>query len=179
MSAKVFVIDTARCTGCHACSMACKDRADLPDEFDLVRIEERETGTCPETAVSFRVVHCFHCAEPPCAEACPAGALSRDEGGLVSLDLAECTGCGECVEACPFRAIVVLPGGKAAKCDGCADEVARGLDPTCVRACPMRAMAYVPSEDVKRQGRTVLIDGHGIGPAVLYLVRVRSQAKKV
>ncbi|MHC4506051.1 MAG: 4Fe-4S binding protein, partial [Planctomycetota bacterium] len=72
MSRDVFVIDEARCTGCHACAIACKDRADLPDEVDWLLVREGETGTFPETAISFRIVHCFHCDEPPCVEACPA-----------------------------------------------------------------------------------------------------------
>ena len=191
MNRKVFVIDEARCTGCHACSIACKDRADLPDEVDWLRVEERvhlrqgygghqpsvasakegETGTFPGTAISFRVTHCFHCDEPPCVEACPPRAIAKIEGGFVALDAAECTGCGECVAACPFGAVVMLPEGTASKCDGCAGEVAGGRSPACVRACPMGALDYAPVEDVRTDGRVSdpAFEDHGARPAVLYL----------
>jgi len=173
MTDKVFVIDTAQCTGCHTCAIACKDRAGLPDDLDWLRVEERERGTYPETTISFRVIHCFHCAEPPCAEACPVQAVSRDEAGRVVANADECTGCGECVEACPFDAVVMLPEGIAAKCDACADEVAEGWQPTCVRACPMRALAYESPADAQTRGRVSSPDfeDHGAGPAVRYLCR--------
>ena len=41
-----------------------------------------------------------------------------------------CTGCGECVEACPWGAIVLHPdSGLAFKCDLC------GGNPKCIDAC--------------------------------------------
>ena len=174
MSDRAFVVDLARCTGCHACSIACKDRAGLPDELDWLRVDEREEGVCPEVRVSFRVVHCFHCAEPPCAQACPEGAIAKDDAGYVVLDPAKCTGCGQCIGACPFAAIVRLPDGTATKCDGCPDEAARGWEPTCVRACPMRALAYEPP-DPPRENRVADPDftDHGIGPAVRYWRRAK------
>jgi Fe-S-cluster-containing dehydrogenase component len=171
VNGSVFLVDLTRCTGCQACGIACKDRAGLPDDLDWLRVEEREAGVCPDVSLSFRVVHCFHCAEPPCAEACPTQAIARGEAGRVTIDGAACDGCGQCVEACPFGAIVLLLGGTAAKCDGCADEVARGWDPTCVRACPMRALAFAPIDDAWRGNRVEDpgFEDHGVGPAVRYL----------
>jgi anaerobic dimethyl sulfoxide reductase subunit B (iron-sulfur subunit) len=170
MKRHCFLIDLARCTGCGACAIACKDRADLADETDLLRIESGESGTFPAPRVLFRVVHCFHCADPACVESCPVGALRADDG-WIRLDPDPCTGCGRCVAACPFGAVVQLPDGKAAKCDGCPDEVAAGREPVCVRACPMRALGYVPDAEPVPANRTVDPDfeDHGIGPRVRYL----------
>ena len=92
---------------------------------------------------------------------------------MIAIDAEECIGCGECIKACPFDAIVMLPDGIAAKCDGCADEVARGWEPTCVRACPMRVLRYEPIEDAEFENRIPEPDTENreLEPAVLYLLR--------
>ena len=173
MNEKIFAIDLANCVGCLACSVACKDRAELSDDLDLLRVEVHESGVFPETGLYFRPVHCFHCSEPACVAACPSQALSKGEDGLVTIAEDACTACGECAEACPFNTIVVTPEGRSAKCDACADEVARGWDPTCVRACPMRAMWYGPPERMPFEHRTqdADFDDCDLGPAVQYLRR--------
>jgi anaerobic dimethyl sulfoxide reductase subunit B (iron-sulfur subunit) len=163
----------SRCTGCQACSIACKDRADLPDALDWLRVEAHEQGTYPEVAFAYRVVHCFHCAAPPCAAVCPTAAMAQGEDGWVQIDGELCIACGACVEACPFAAIVMGSEGTASKCDGCADEVAQGWDPTCVRACPMRALQFGSVGDAWPEGRVAdpTFEDHGIRPAVRYLRR--------
>lgn len=173
MKQEFFAVDLANCVGCLACSVACKDRAELPDDLDLLRIEEREIGVYPKTDLSFRVIHCFHCAKPLCAEACPSQGIIKGEDGLVTIDEEQCSSCGECVEACPFDAIVVRPNGEAIKCDACIDEMAKGWDPTCVRACPMRALSYGPEDKIPFENRIEDpdFDDHGIGPAVRFLCR--------
>ena len=177
MNEAVFSVDLATCTGCFVCSVACRDRAGLSDALDPLRVEEHETGVFPETGLYFRVIHCFHCAEPPCVEACPSEGISKGEDGLVTIEEEKCEGCGECVEACPFDAIVVDSDGTAVKCDGCADEIARGWETTCVRSCPMRALRYGPSDTVSFENRVrdADFDDRGIGPAVLYLRRQKEE----
>ena len=171
MSQHLYVIDLARCTGCQACSIACKDRAGLPDDLDWLRVEEHEGGAYPHPEVYYRVSHCFHCAEPPCVDACPTGAMSRRQDG-VQVDAGLCIAFGACIEACPFGAIAMHSKGRASKCDGCADEVAGGWEPTCVRACPMRALGYAAAAPMpeNRTPDPAFVD-HGIGPSVLYLCR--------
>jgi anaerobic dimethyl sulfoxide reductase subunit B (iron-sulfur subunit) len=169
----IFVVDVATCTGCFACSVACKDRSGLPDDLDLLRVESSETGAFPDTGLRFRVIHCFHCEDPPCVDACPSNGIVKRADGLVAIDEGLCSGCGECVEACPFDAIVMRPDGTSAKCDGCVDETARGWDPTCVRACPMRALYYGPRSGTPYRDRVrdTAFQDHGIGPSVACLVR--------
>ena len=173
MNRSVFVVDMATCTGCFACSVACKDRAGLPDDLDLLRVEGHETGVFSKTGLHFRVIHCFHCEEPPCVDACPSDGIVQREDGLVEIEADLCDGCAECVEACPFDAIVMRPDGTSAKCDGCADEVALGWDPTCVRACPTRSLFYGSPDDAPFAPRieNVGFEDHGIGPAVRFLQR--------
>jgi Fe-S-cluster-containing hydrogenase component 2 len=64
------------------------------------------------------------------------GAITFDEGlraWLLDEDL--CTGCGDCVVACPFDAIWLDPiSGLAFKCDLCSGAV------RCVEVCPSKAL---------------------------------------
>jgi anaerobic dimethyl sulfoxide reductase subunit B (iron-sulfur subunit) len=190
MNGDVFTIDLARCTGCQACRIACQDRAALGDDVDLLRIEREERGAFPAVRLTYRVVHCFHCARPACLPACPVAALTRTEQGLVALDGTACIGCGACIDACPFGAIVMLPGGMAAKCDGCPEQIGApdsagqcsgpgpgpslpntASQPTCVRACPMRALSFGPAAPMAGRMSDDAFDDGGIGPAVRYLRR--------
>ena len=166
-----FSVDLARCIGCNACSVACQDRAGLSDELDWLRVETHEAGVYPTPSLTYRVVHCFHCADPACVASCPTGAMIKGADGWVQVDAALCIACGACIEACPFGA-VVMGEDAASKCDGCVDEAARGWEPTCVRACPMRALTG-PGGPLPAPGRVPddTFDDHGIGPSVIYYRR--------
>jgi len=172
MMDKMFVIDNGRCIGCHACSVSCKDRAGLPDNYDLLRVERVESGSYPNVEMFYRVSHCFHCESPTCLEACKFDAISKKEDGYVLLDQVNCTGCGLCVDACPFEAIIELPGKRVLKCDGCHDEVVSGFDPTCVRACLTRALLFKEVDELKGLDRIDRdFNSFGIVPAVIYQVK--------
>ncbi len=42
----------------------------------------------------------------PCEEACPVGAITKDEAGKEHIDTEKCISCGKCLASCPFGAIV-------------------------------------------------------------------------
>ena len=172
MSNKKFIVDMSRCIGCNACSVSCKDRAGLTDELDLLSVERIESGSYPDVEMFYRVNHCFHCENPPCLEACTVDAISKNEDGFVFLDVDTCTGCGNCIDVCPFESIIELPEGLYMKCDGCFDEVTKGLDPTCVRACLTRALSFkiIDEFDVVDRIDEDFVD-FGINPSVIYLVK--------
>src|SRR6185312_2266842 len=48
---------------------------------------------------------CKHCANAPCQEACPTGAIIRTEFDTVYVQQDICNGCGYCIVACPFGVI--------------------------------------------------------------------------
>lgn len=82
---------------------------------------------CPKNAISFvdgqaridpaTCVNCGQCMKVcpfhaivyspvPCEEACPVGAISKNEHGVECIDISKCINCGKCMVACPFGAIV-------------------------------------------------------------------------
>jgi [FeFe] hydrogenase (group B1/B3) len=42
----------------------------------------------------------------PCEEACPVGAISKDENGKQTIDYHKCIFCGNCMRECPFGAMM-------------------------------------------------------------------------
>jgi Fe-S-cluster-containing dehydrogenase component len=174
MSHFKFIIDTNRCIGCNACTIACKDRAGLPDNLDLLRVERVESGKYPNVDMYYKITHCFHCENPPCLQVCPSGAISKDKNGFVLLDVNDCTGCGNCSDVCPFQSIIKLPNGSYMKCDGCFDEVSNGLDPTCVRACLTRALSLKKIDELDAVDRIdEYFNDYGINPSVIFQVKIK------
>lgn len=53
---------------------------------------------CPYHAIVYKPV--------PCEEACPVGAISKNETGSEVIDDEKCIHCGKCLVACPYGAIV-------------------------------------------------------------------------
>ena len=126
------MVDTENCVGCYACEIACKEAHGLSAEKDgwikVVRADAKRAET--EEMGHYLPVICVHCTSPPCVEACPEGAISQREDGIVLLDSSNCTGCKSCLETCPFEAIFFDEGEDVAfKCDLCVD---RPEGPVCV-----------------------------------------------
>lgn len=139
-----FSFDQTRCTGCHACVVACKDWNDLPAELvNWRRVDTYEEGRFPDVRVYHVSISCNHCEKPACLQACPEDAIAkRDADGVVLIDADKCNGCRVCESECPYDAIQFRPGddAKAEKCTFCADRLENGEAPICVGACPMRAL---------------------------------------
>ena len=70
------------------------------------------------TKKDLSVFNCKNCKDAPCVKACKEGAIIKQKNGIVTIDLEKCTGCLECIDACPEKAIVINKG-KASKCDLC------------------------------------------------------------
>ncbi len=117
------------CMGCHACEIACKQEHGLGVGPRLVRVKEQSPDFIP--------VYCRHCARPPCGEACPVDAISRNDQGIVLIDADLCIGCGECVGACPFGAMQFEDKREiAVKCDLCIHRLRENKQPACMSVCP-------------------------------------------
>jgi len=68
---------------------------------------------------AYVVVVCHACTDPPCARACPTGALTKRDGGGVVLNKDLCTGCKQCKDACLIGAIRMDGSNKAIVCRHC------------------------------------------------------------
>ena len=98
-----MVVDLRKCTGCRACTVACKAENVTPPEVSYNVVLEQEIGTFPNVRRMFTYKPCFHCGNPPCTPVCPVGATwKREEDGIVVIDYDRCIGCRYCLTACPY-----------------------------------------------------------------------------
>jgi anaerobic carbon-monoxide dehydrogenase iron sulfur subunit len=147
---KSIYVNMDRCTACKTCEIACSlNRSSLSKRLPeaiyeeiapLSRVRVGEAGTG-----SGFPIQCRHCEDAPCMDACPAGALYRDEEGLVLTHDARCIGCWMCIMVCPFGAPQPFRAfRKMIKCDRCKDREA----PYCVESCPTDALILADSNEV-------------------------------
>jgi anaerobic dimethyl sulfoxide reductase subunit B (iron-sulfur subunit) len=161
-----FYFNSAACSACKACQVACQDKNDLPHDITWRRVFTYGGGNwipegdllVPNNVFGYGMsIACMHCAEATCVTTCPAGAMTKDANGLVQVDAATCIGCRYCEWSCPYGAPRFNEAkGVMTKCTGCPDLVAQGKKPACVDACVMRALDFGPLDELRaKYGTTV------------------------
>ncbi len=140
---KRIYVNEQWCLGCHLCEYECafansnlKEMYHLKGKsiFPKIHVEDAADGI-------HYAVNCRHCQEAICVKSCIAGALSRDENGMVVIDQNKCVGCYTCVLVCPFGAVMPAEGGKVAqKCELCTKNACG--TPNCVAHCPNNAIVF-------------------------------------
>ena len=180
---KVFVIDVARCSGCHNCQLSCKDEhcendwrpyaAPQPPTGQFwCRVTDHPRGTIPKVKIHYIPTLCNHCDHAPCMTAAENDAVYRRPDGLVVIDPEKAAGQKQLVEACPYGKIfwneeLNLPQ----KCTGCAHLLDHGAKvPRCVEACPTDALKFGDEEEMADllKDAVVLHSEYGTGPRVYY-----------
>jgi formate dehydrogenase iron-sulfur subunit len=114
---------------------------------------------------------CKHCTNAGCLNACPTGAIIRNEFGDVYVQPDICNGCGYCQPACPFGVIEVShEDGRAWKCTLCYDRQKDGLTPACAKACPTQSIQFGELEELqaKARERVGMLHTRGVTDAYLY-----------
>ncbi len=182
---KAFIIDVSKCNGCYSCQISCKDEhvgndwapyaRPQPDTGQFwLKIHEYVRGTVPKVKTAYRPVLCMHCDNAPCISACPVeGGIYKRHDGLVVINPQKCTGCKNCVDACPYGVIYFNEDlNLAQKCTGCAHLLDRGWkEPRCVEICPSGAISF--GEEAELAGRIkpaeALQPEAGTQPRVYYL----------
>jgi len=159
---KVFTFDSSICNGCYNCQIACKDEHVANDwtpyakpqpetgQFWL-KLTEKVRGQVPRVKVAYTALMCNHCDNAPCLAACKPQAIYKRKDGLVIIDPVKCTGCKNCVDACPYGAIYFNEDlNLAQKCTGCAHLLDSGWkEPRCVDACPTLALKFMEEAEAK------------------------------
>jgi molybdopterin-containing oxidoreductase family iron-sulfur binding subunit len=100
----IMVIDTRKCVGCHACTIACVAENNLPPGVVYRPVLTEEFGEFPNVQLRFTPRPCMQCDEPPCVPVCPVSATWKRPDGIVAIDYDKCIGCRYCVTACPYGA---------------------------------------------------------------------------
>ncbi len=99
----IYVTDL--CKGCVArpCEKTCKFGAiEVKDGHSKIDNEKcKKCGMCIKACPYHAIVK----LTVPCEEACPVGAMKKDETGLAKIDFDKCISCGKCISACPFGAV--------------------------------------------------------------------------
>ena len=121
-----LVVDTTKCIGCEACSVACRVENEVPDGHWRSRVMAPTAGGA-KVPLKWS---CMHCADAPCVRVCPTQATYRRPDGIVVIDAAKCVGCKYCIVACPSGARYFdEKKGIPDKCDLCVGGVGGGTEP--------------------------------------------------
>ncbi|MEG2171760.1 MAG: 4Fe-4S dicluster domain-containing protein [Desulfovibrionaceae bacterium] len=139
-----FLIDSHKCTGCHACVMACKNYNQLAPYQKWRIVYALTEDVYPFEGRAFYSLGCNHCEDPACLKVCPVGAYSIRRDGIVVHDYDQCVGCGRCVRSCPYEVPTFDPGmQKTHKCNMCYERIDKGLQPFCVQACTTGGLSLI------------------------------------
>lgn len=100
----VMVIDTRKCVGCDACTIACVAENKLPPGVVYRPVVKEEFGEFPNVQLRFTPRPCMQCENPPCVPVCPVHATWKRPDGITAIDYDKCIGCRYCITACPYGA---------------------------------------------------------------------------
>jgi formate dehydrogenase iron-sulfur subunit len=157
-----------------------KPGASIEEQISLAQSSGAIPTTAPGVTLPFFnserwLMHsdvCKHCANAPCQEACPTGAIIRTEFDTVYVQQDICNGCGYCIVACPFGVIArdEQSAHLAHKCTLCYDRLKDDLEPACAKACPTKSIQFGEVAQLKAHARERVRELHarGVNEARLY-----------
>jgi len=185
---KAILYDATRCTACRGCQAACKQWNEndeyIPLPSDKIGVQAKNWGSyenppdlSPQTWLKMKFTEveangkvrwlftrqaCMHCTDAGCVKVCPNGSLYHHTLGFVAYNKDTCTGCGYCIDACPFHVPrstrnIFTGIAKMDKCTFCTtqglDRVAEGWEPACVKTCPPKALKYGDRDKLVAEGK--------------------------
>jgi len=205
MAEKAILYDATRCTACRGCQASCKQWNEndefIPAPSDKIGVHAKNWGSyenppdlSPKTwlKMEFREVEsggkvrwlfsrraCMHCTDAACVRVCPNGSLYHHELGFIGYNKDTCTGCGYCVDACPYHVPrstrnIITGIAKMDKCTFCTtlgfDRIGAGYEPACVKTCPPKALSFGDRKTLAEEGkkRVQALKTRGYNNAYLY-----------
>ena len=103
----LMVVDTRKCIGCNACTVACRAENPTGPAGGFRRVIERDRGpgSGPGPWAVFKPANCLQCDDPPCARAVPAGMIWKRPDGIVEFDSSKLKGsyARAAAQACPVK----------------------------------------------------------------------------
>ncbi len=147
---KFVSADPDKCVGCQVCEYICsvsKEKAFNPLKSRIRVVRINQVVNLPVT--------CRLCENPACVAACPRDALTQsEENGVINVDKDKCNGCGWCIEACDYGAIMLHPDSKVVHvCDLCKEKG----EPQCIKWCPEEALDLVTSDVLAQKARITAV----------------------
>lgn len=130
-----LVLNEARCSGCRTCQVICSLHNFSENNPKKAAISI--IGHFPSPG-HYEIRVCDQCGV--CYATCSAEAI-YEKNGIYFVDKEKCTGCGECIEACPSGAMMQHPAEKAPiKCVACGK---------CVELCQRGAIYDADAKEVQ------------------------------
>lgn len=185
-----MLVDLDKCTGCGACTVACRAENNLPPEADAANklrtndwmniYELSNEKPFPDHEVAYLPRPCMQCGHPSCSTVCPVVATTKDEeGGIVSQVYPRCIGCRYCMAGCPYGSrsfnfkdprphiekidldYPTRTKGVVEKCEFCAERLAEGKLPSCVEVSE-GAISFGDLDDPESEVRKLLSERFSI-----------------
>ncbi|MDR7419334.1 MAG: 4Fe-4S dicluster domain-containing protein [Armatimonadota bacterium] len=112
-----MVIDTRRCIGCDACTVACIAEHGLPPGVSYRTVPKVESGTFPDVQGWYMPTNCMQCDKPPClpaANAVSPGAITKRPDGIVAVAYEKFTrkAFEAAARACPYKGSLSFDQGR-------------------------------------------------------------------
>ena len=174
MANYAIITDLNRCTGCLACTVACKaiNGVDVGNFWiKTLRVGphpiEGGSGTFPDVEMYFLPVQCQHCENPECVKVCPTGAIRlTDLAGKSSIQIGHAVwiaencevntdgvSCNNCARHCPAGAIKMVrrdpDDPKSPRIPAVNEERCIGCG-ACENLCPARPFSAIYVEGHSR-----------------------------